>query len=101
MRASVALMAGGAALGLATACDFSSSEPQTVYPDQESHAFQVYARNCSGCHVPPLPDAHSAIEWPGIIARMQQHRMESRMPAITPQAELTVRDYLAAHATTE
>jgi len=93
-------MAGGAVLGL-VACDLSSSRPQLTYPDQESQAFQVYANSCSGCHIPSLPDAHSAIEWPGIIARMQQHRMESRMPAITSQDILTVRDYLVAHAATE
>jgi len=83
------------------ACDFSFHSSQTDYPDRDSRSFLVYRQNCSGCHVPPLPDAHPAVEWPGVLARMQQHRMESRMLAITAQDLRTIRDYLVAHAAVE
>jgi len=100
MRVPVALLACGTLVAV-NACDFSSSRPQPAYPDQKSQAFHIYARNCSGCHVPPLPDAHSAVEWQGVIYRMQQHRLESRMPAIKPQAMGMIRDYLVAHTAVE
>jgi len=80
------------------ACDFSSSRPQTDYPDQQSQGFKVYAHNCSECHAPPLPASHPAGEWPGVIARMQQHLTERSMPPISTADELVLRDYLIAHA---
>ncbi|PIS20376.1 MAG: hypothetical protein COW19_08305 [Zetaproteobacteria bacterium CG12_big_fil_rev_8_21_14_0_65_55_1124] len=83
------------------ACDFSSNRPQTDYPDKQSQAFNVYASNCSECHAPPLPSAHPANEWPGVIERMQEHLVQRSMAPIAPKDRLVLRDYLMLHAAGE
>ncbi|OIQ03491.1 MAG: hypothetical protein AUK36_04380 [Zetaproteobacteria bacterium CG2_30_59_37] len=86
-----------AALELA-ACDASSNRTHTDYPDEQSEAFNVYARNCSECHAPPLPSAHPAEEWPNVIARMQQHLVHRSMAPIAVADILVLREYLETHA---
>ena len=91
------MMMGWAALMLG-ACDFSSSMPKPHYPDEQSQAFSVYARNCSECHAPPLPTAHPANEWPGVIERMQLHLVERSMAPIKDEDKLVLRNYLVSHS---
>jgi len=87
-------------VALATsACDYS--RPAIGYPDQQSQAFNVYARNCSQCHAPPLPDAHPASEWPNVIARMQEHLVQRSMAPIAASDIQVLRGYLEAHAAVE
>ena len=100
MKGNALLLVGAVALMLG-ACDFSSSRPQMDYPDKQSEAYKIYARNCSECHAPPLPIAHPANEWPGVIARMQEHLVQRSMAPIPVQDELVLRDYLMLHATGE
>lgn len=95
----VVLLAGLFAL-LPTACDFSA-QPSIPYPDQQSPAFEVYARNCSQCHAPPLPGAHPASQWPNVIARMQQHLVQRSMAPIAAADIAVLRAYLEAHAASE
>jgi len=97
MRGS-ALWVAGLLMLLMASCDFSPRQSDVEYPDKGSHAFEVYAHNCSECHAPPLPSAHPANEWPGVIARMQLHLVERSMAPIDPKDMLVVRDYLVAHA---
>ena len=83
------------------ACDSYSNRPQMDYPDKQSEAFKIYARNCSECHAPPLPIAHPANQWPGVIARMQEHLVQRSMAPIPLEDELVLRDYLMQHASGE
>ncbi|RMH62715.1 MAG: hypothetical protein D6678_00510 [Zetaproteobacteria bacterium] len=71
------------------------------YPEMDSRAFNVFARQCSQCHAPPMPDKHTAAEWPGIIARMQQHRVQRSLPPIDAADMGEIRDYLTRHAKRE
>jgi len=83
-----------ASLVMLVGCDQSANRDYLDYPDKASNDFRVYSSYCSGCHAPPLPDAHLAIEWPNVITRMQQHRIERRMDPITAQDMQIVRRYL-------
>lgn len=85
---------------LSAGCDYAPSQ-HTPYPDEQSQAFNVYARNCSECHAPPLPDAHTADAWPNVIARMQQHLVERSMAPIAAADMLLLREYLETHAATK
>lgn len=96
MKGAAVLFAGMIAL-LQVACDVSAVR-HTDYPDEQSDAFNVYARNCSGCHAPPLPGAHPAREWANVIARMQLHLVQRSMPPITVADMPVVREYLETHA---
>jgi len=80
------------------ACDVSSTLPRPQYPDDQSQAFKVYEKNCSECHAPPLPTAHPANEWPGVIERMQLHLVERSMAPIDGTEKRVLRDYLVTHA---
>jgi len=53
---------------------------------------------CSDCHATPRPAAHTADEWPGVMARMldNMRRGGRRLPD-TVQIE-TILDYLQANA---
>ncbi|RME99891.1 MAG: hypothetical protein D6773_12255 [Alphaproteobacteria bacterium] len=68
------------------------------YPDSGSVEFRAYAANCSACHAPPMPSRHRAEEWPSVIARMQVHRTEQRLPAIAEEDLQRLRRYLVEHA---
>ncbi len=88
------------ALGLA-ACDPGNSPKQVVdYPEMGSQAFNNYRAQCSECHVPPRTTAHTAAEWPSVIARMQQHRVGRRIAPMMAADMNAVRDYLVRNAAT-
>jgi len=100
LRKGRAVMLAGLFALLPAGCDFSA-HPSIQYPDQQSPAFEVYARNCSQCHAPPLPDAHPASRWPNVIARMQQHLVQRSMAPIAAGDIVVLRAYLEAHAASE
>lgn len=56
------------------------------------------ARYCGGCHLPPSPDAHTAEDWPAVVARMQQHRTSRGLPPIPGEAMERIMDYLQQRA---
>jgi len=89
---------GGLMVCSMAACDAFPPKNELEYPDKGSPAFEVYARNCSECHAPPLPSAHPADQWPGVIARMQQHLVQRSMPPIAVADILVLREYLENHA---
>ncbi|MDX8406148.1 MAG: hypothetical protein R8K50_08375 [Mariprofundus sp.] len=79
-----------------------SAPPEPVdYPEMGSAQFNNYHAQCSQCHAPARPSAHTAAEWPSVIARMQDHRIESRIPPMLASESIAVRDYLIAHARAE
>jgi Dihaem cytochrome c len=74
---------------------------------QASNTAVVQSRNsvlgkyCSACHAPPSPDLHSKSEWPGVVDRMNMHRVEARMSALTDHERQEVLAYLQSHAAAE
>jgi len=98
----VALLFGIMLLSGLSACDSGNSPKQDVdYPEMDSPAFQHYRAQCSECHVPPRTTAHTAAEWPSVIARMQQHRVERRIAPMTAADMAAVRAYLVRNAAQE
>lgn len=65
--------------------------------DAPSH-HGVLGKYCSECHVPPAPTMHSRDEWPSVVSRMDMHRMEARLPALTADEHKAVLAYLQSHA---
>ena len=43
------------------------------YPDVALPSAEPFRLACSQCHVLPDPRRHTAAEWPGVVARMQQN----------------------------
>ena len=65
------------------------------YSDLNSRAGREFAQTCSQCH--PLPDArqHTAQQWPGVIARMEQHMRERNLPVPGDNAIKDIEAFLA------
>jgi len=88
-----------AMIGMTALLSACSAPPErTDYPEMGSPLFNNYYAQCSQCHAPALPAAHTAAEWPSVIARMQLHRIESRIPPIMAADMVLVRDYLTRYA---
>ena len=84
------------------ACSQSDGQVKPVqYPEAGSQALNNFQNQCSQCHQPPRPSAHTAAEWPSVIARMQQHRIERRISPMMASEMLAVRDYLIRNAAPE
>jgi len=81
-----------------SACDVPEKGDGLSYPDAKGADFQVYARHCSECHAPAQPSAHSASEWPGVIARMEAHRVQRSLGPIPAADMMVIRRYLEGHA---
>ena len=84
-----ALLAGCSGCG-------TSEQPAHVADVQGHHG--VLGKCCSVCHAPPSPRLHSKAEWPSVISRMDLHRVEARLPALTDSERQQVLAYLQSHA---
>jgi len=88
----------GAALALA-ACQAAPGEgTQGAFPDTDAPGYAVLAAQCSVCHAAPHPSRHSAFEWRQVVRRMQMHRVQRGLGAISARDEKTLLDYLTRHA---
>lgn len=74
----------------------TSEQPAHVADVQSHHG--VLGKYCSVCHAPPSPRLHSKAEWPSVISRMDLHRVEARLPALTDSERQQVLAYLQSHA---
>ncbi len=74
----------------------TSEQPAHVADVQIHHG--VLGKYCSECHAPPAPRLHSKAEWPSVVSRMDMHRMEARLPALTKSEHEQVLAYLQSHA---
>ena len=83
---------------LLTACGGEIEVDIENYPQPDSIGASVYIESCSGCHVPPQPADYSTHEWDVIVTRMQQRRMDKRMPRVTNEKLELMMDYLQRHA---
>ena len=88
------------ALMLALAgCSRSGNGPVAApLPDAQSAGAQLMMRNCTPCHGAPQPTAHTASEWEGVVARMQQRRAAKGFPPIPGEEVAVIMEYLQAHA---
>jgi len=86
---------------LCSACDSESNHVLMTYPEQESAAFQQFTRQCSSCHRPPMPDVHLARDWQAVVARMQQHKEQRGLVAMSDIEQQQVLTYLQTHAKKE
>jgi len=68
------------------------------YPDQKSESFKQFAKQCSSCHRPPMPDMHSAQQWMSTVNRMLGHREKRGLPMMTDMQKQQVLAYLTSHA---
>ena len=84
---------------LLVACDPGNAPKQLAdYPEMDSPAYKNYQKQCSVCHMPPRTTTHTAEEWPSVIARMQEHRVQRRIAPMQAADMLMVRDYLVRNA---
>ena len=65
---------------------------------QEDSGHSLMVEFCSACHAAPLPAAHTAKEWPGVVARMLDTMGRGGKPLPTPGQVETILDYLQANA---
>ncbi|RMG91032.1 MAG: cytochrome c [Zetaproteobacteria bacterium] len=72
-----------------------------AYPEMTGEGFKTFAEHCSACHAPPKPTTHTAREWPSVIARMQQHRIQRGLGAMPAADMVKIKDYLLEYARSE
>ena len=83
---------------LLSACD-SAIEPQ-VYPEIGSPSAQLYQAKCTSCHNAPLPNAHTARMWPGVLQRMQMRMKAKGVTPLNNHELAEILNYLQRHAAT-
>lgn len=67
-------------------------------PEPDSVGAHLLNEKCSGCHAPPHPNTHTAMEWVGVVGRMQNYRVIRGHGAIAQPEEQRLLEYLQAHA---
>lgn len=50
------------------------------YPGLATPAGRAFQTACARCHALPDPQQHTAAEWPGVVARMQQNMITMGKP---------------------
>ncbi|MDX8398203.1 MAG: hypothetical protein R8K49_07795 [Mariprofundaceae bacterium] len=85
-------------LFLGSACDANVEHKPALYPDQTSASFELFVKQCSSCHQPPMPDAHLAKAWPAVVERMQQHKQQQGFWVMNAVEKKQVLQYLQSHA---
>jgi len=88
-------------IALFAGCDSETSHQLASYPDQQSSGFQLFSKQCSSCHRPPMPDVHVAKAWPMVVARMQQHKEQRGLVRMSDDAQHEVLIYLQTYAKKE
>lgn len=59
---------------------------------------ELFAQRCHDCHVPPRPQDFPAADWPGIVQRMQSHRIATGMDPLTQDEMTRIQSYLQRNA---
>ncbi|HKJ83252.1 MAG TPA: hypothetical protein VJ961_04440 [Mariprofundaceae bacterium] len=76
----------------------SGSRTDDTQASASASTADILVQHCSACHAPPSPKLHSKDEWPRVVARMERHRLDGRLPALSTQEQDEVVAYLQAHA---
>ena len=67
-------------------------------PSPRSKGALLFAANCARCHALPNPTAHTAAEWPAVVAKMQTFMKAMGKPEITTEENREIVRYLEKHA---
>ncbi len=71
---------------------------QQPLPEKDSSAAQLYVRQCGQCHSPYNPRAMTAAMWEIQVPKMEEKMRQARLPALAPEQEKAILDYLARNA---
>lgn len=66
--------------------------------DLDSRAGQIFSTTCARCHALPDPRQHTADQWPGVIARMEQNMRSSRLSVPDDNQIRQIQAFLEQHA---
>ena len=69
-------------------------------PDPDAPGARVMRARCAGCHRVYAPSTMTVDMWKVQVARMQALFAQRGIPALTPDEERVLIDYLTAHAGT-
>lgn len=69
-----------------------------VLPEPDSVGAHLLKEKCGACHAPPHPNTHTAMEWVGVVGRMQNYRVIRGHGAIAQPEQQRLLEYLQAHA---
>ena len=75
----------------------ADNTPQKL-PDADSDGAKLVTQYCGQCHVPPLPTAHKASEWPQVVERMNGHMIDQGMLVPDNGKLQIILEYLQQHA---
>lgn len=67
-------------------------------PDPHSQGSVLVMGYCTECHGAPMPTSHTAVEWPQVVARMQNWRITKGVGEIPKKDVEPIIDYLKRHA---
>lgn len=67
-------------------------------PEPDSVGAHLLKEKCGACHAPPHPNTHTAMEWVGVVGRMQNYRVIRGHGAIAQPEQQRLLEYLQAHA---
>jgi len=85
-------------VGLA-ACDASKPHQEaSSYPDADTPEFKQFYQQCSICHKPPMPNAHTALEWKHVVERMNLHKAQHGLEVMDKVEKTQVLTYLVMHS---
>lgn len=68
------------------------------FPEPASAGAQLLQQKCSGCHAPPHPNTHTAMEWVGVVGRMQNYRVVRGHGVIAQPEQQRLLEYLQAYS---
>ena len=82
------------------ACNRGSQESIAKHeiPDPESAGGKIFVKFCGDCHAPPRITSHKADEWPNIVERMQNHRLQKAYHVLNDGEKETLLAYLKKHS---
>ncbi len=82
-----------------SACDASNQhQAKSSYPDANTPEFKQFSQQCSLCHKPPMPSAHTALEWRHVVERMNLHKAQQGMEVMGKVEKTQVLTYLVMHS---
>lgn len=76
----------------------ASAMSAQALPEPDSVGAHLLNEKCGGCHAPPHPNTHTAMEWVGVVGRMQNYRIIRGHGAIAQPEQQRLLEYLQAHA---
>ena len=91
-------MTGGGMMGSYGPNGSYNGNPQQDSAELDSPAGRLYAQTCTRCHALPNPRQHTGEQWPGVVARMEQHMRDARQPLPGKRDITDIDRFLTQHA---